>query len=184
MPDPIPYPNNRNPTTPPRDQLDQQLHHQADGRPDLTLVPRLPPADGPTTPIESPLVHVGRASVDAFMNTGADAYDEDPDADDEAEPVTPQAPLDVRVLEMLSDFFQARPRWSERPPSTAEAWEYALRGDWTTNEHSARRVLHSVCVVIAFVVTYPIEWLIHIARQKPTGCLLIAVVLFVLSHIL
>jgi hypothetical protein len=98
--------------------------------------------------------------------------------------VTPQAPLDVRVLEAIGEFLQARPRWSERAPSMAEVWEYSTTGDWVEHEKSVKRVLHGLCVLIAFAVTYPVDWMVQVARQKPIGFLLVVAVLFVLSKVL
>lgn len=104
------------------------------------------------------------------------------DIEDQA--VTAQAPLDVRFLEGLSEFLAARPRWSERPPSTAETFEYSSTGDWTAEEKSAKRIFHGLCVLIAFGITYPIDWAIQAARQKPIGFVLALALLFVLSKVL
>lgn len=98
--------------------------------------------------------------------------------------VTPLAPLDVRLLEGLGELLAARPRWSQRPPSPAECWDYSTTGDWTASEKSVRRIGHGLCVLIAFAVTYPIEWAIHLARQKPSGFVLGLIVLFVLTKVL
>lgn len=98
--------------------------------------------------------------------------------------MTPQAPLDVRLLEGLGEFLAARPRWSERPPSTAETFEHSRTGDWTTEEKSVKRALHGLCVLAAFALTYPIEWAIQAARQKPIGFVLILAALFLLGEVL
>lgn len=97
---------------------------------------------------------------------------------------SPQAPLDVRLMNQISGILRTRPRWSQRPPSMAEVWEYSTTGDWTAEEKSAKRLAHGLCVLVAFAVTYPIGWAVQIARQKPIGFVLILGVLVVLSKAL
>ncbi|RSN06004.1 hypothetical protein DMC63_38000 [Streptomyces sp. WAC 05977] len=122
-------------------------------------------------PAAAPVVDVDQPGVDGQADTAPPA-------------VTPQAPLDIRLLDTLTQFLQARPRWSERAPSTAETWEYSMSGDWTAEEKSLKRVLHGLCVLAAFALTYPIEWAIQIARQKPIGFLLVLAVLVLLGKVL
>ena len=86
-----------------------------------------------------------------------------------AEYVTPQAPLDQRVLGAVRDVMNARPRWNERPPSPAETWDYSTSGDWTTSDNGAKRVFHGLCVLVAFAVTYPVDWAVQAIRSKPIG---------------
>lgn len=103
---------------------------------------------------------------------------------DELPTVTPQAPLDIRLREALTALLASRPRWNERPPSMAETWEYSNTGDWTADEKSLKRVVHGLCVLVAFVVTYPISWAAQAARQKPIGLVLAVAMLFLLGKVL
>jgi hypothetical protein len=145
-------------------------------RPDLRLVPFVVPpetAEEITGPI--PVIHDEPDDEASPVDTAVDA---DPRA------VTPQAPLDVRLLEAVNAFLRLRPHWSERPPSAAESWEYSTTGDWTVEEKSVKRVLHGLCVLVAFIGTYPIAWVVQIARHKPIGFLLTLAVVFVLGKVL
>lgn len=137
------------------------------------------PPQGITTEPAGPAPDVDQ--VDDTQATGEP--ESDTDAGDELPEVTPQPPLDVRLLDALGEFLQARPRWSQPPPSMAEAWEYSTSGDWTAAEKSLKRVLHGLCVLIAFVVTYPIDWAVQAARCKPIGFVLAIAVLFVISKV-
>ncbi|WP_431879171.1 hypothetical protein [Amycolatopsis sacchari] len=179
-PEPTPTPRTRNPAP-------QQAQ-----RPDLRLVPppTIPPenANEITGPI--PVVDAAPAAPAALGvdRPGATQPDTVPEPAGRAEhglpAVTPQAPLDVRLLEALGELLQARPRWKERPPSPAEAFEYSTSGDWTAEEKSLKRIAHGLCVLLAFGVTYPIDWVVQAARQKPIGFVLCIAVLFVLTKVL
>lgn len=168
-PEPTPTPHTQNPAPPAAPQ-------QAP-RPDLRLVP--PSAVPPETDAEKTgPIPVIDAEAPAPADRPADQ------AADEQPTVSPQAPLDVRLLEGLGEILAARPRWSERSPSSAEAFEYSTSGDWTTEDKSAKRMFHGLCVLIAFGLTYPIDWAIQIARCKPIGFVLGLALLFVITKAL
>lgn len=93
----------------------------------------------------------------------------------------PGPPRDVRMRDAVSRMLAARPRWSERPPSAAETWEWSREGDWATDDQQAKRVAHGLCVLVAFAVTYPVDWAVRVARGTPGGFLLVLLVLFVLG---
>lgn len=143
------------PTPPPSDQDPDQR------RPDLHLVrtPPVPPEED--TEITGPIPVLG----------------------EDGKPIAPQAPLDVRLLQILGAFLKTRPRFSERPASFAESWEYSTTGDWTTSEKSLRRVLHGLCTVLAYAATYPLEWLLK-AREKPVGFLVALALVIVIVNLI
>ena len=121
-------------------------------------------------------------------NRPVDPAEETPTTDntnpaEDQSPIVAQAPLDVRLLTHIGDILRARPRWSQRPPSFAEIWDYSTSGDWTAEDKSGKRVIHGLCVVIAFTVLYPIEWAVQAALHKPIGFLLIVTVIFALTKV-
>lgn len=151
----------------------------------MTVVPESSPALTPEPRPELRLVPP-EAATETTGPVPVIRDESDIDRTDDLEPseVTPQAPLDVRLLESFGEFLAARPRWSQRAPSSAEIFEYSTSGDWTAEKKSIRRTLHSFCVLAAFILTYPIEWAIQAARQKPIGFALVLAVLFLLGKVL
>ena len=163
-PEPTPNPRTRNPA-PPQDQ-----------RPDLRLVPPeiAVKTSGPIPVTPSEPTNAAPAGDELGSDQGRT----------ERPAVTPQAPLDIRLLDAIGGFLRSRPRWSQRPPSLSECWDYSTEGDWTADEKSLRRVLHSLCHLVAFVVTYPIDWASSASKAKPIGFVLTVAVLFILSKVL
>lgn len=157
-------------------------------RPELRLVPRgdqaastpdPPPADAAdvaedldetSTPTEP--------AAEIVVDAPAAVESADPVIDERA--VTPQAPLDQRLLKALGDVLAARPQWDQQPPSWAQIWDYSTNGDWTTEANSARRIGHSLIVLIGFAVLFLPDWAVQVAKQKPIGFVLTAAVVALL----
>lgn len=98
-------------------------------------------------------------------------------------PLTPLAPWDIRARAAVVAAFKASPRWSEPPPSFAESLEYSSRGDWATSDKGAKRAIHVLATVLAFLVTYPLDLVIKF-RAKPIGLVLTVVLLYLATLLL
>lgn len=134
----------------------------ADARPDLHLV-REPDTAGTV--------------IDGTAETTVEVAPE-PVTDREGNPITPQAPLDVRLRESTLAFLRNVPAFGHVPASFRESIEYSQRGDWATSDTSAKRVAHGLATVLAFVGTYPLVEGLGKAREKPIG-LVLAVLLLI-----
>jgi hypothetical protein len=151
----------------------------------VTPVPAAPDWLGSTAPVRPDRP----AGPDQPAGTGQAAAHEQgaaghAGADYRGTAVTPQAPPDVRLLETIGEILRARPRWSQRPPSMAEAWEYSNTGDWTTEQKSLKRAVRGLLLLIAFAVTYPLDWWSQAVKQNPSVLLLTVAVLVVLDRVL
>lgn len=92
--------------------------------------------------------------------------------DSDGQPVAPRAPLDVRLRETVLAFVRGLPAFGQVPASFRESIDYSQRGDWATSETSAKRVVHGLATVLAFVGTYPLVEGLGKAREKPVGLVL------------
>jgi hypothetical protein len=110
---------------------------------------------------------------------------EEPDetTNDQMASLRPLAPLDQRMIAHATQIWQAAPRWSQRPPSLAEIWDYSTSGDWTAEEKSLKRTLHALVVVITFTALYPVSWVVQVALHKPIGFVITLAILLVIGQI-
>jgi hypothetical protein len=145
-------------------------------RADLRLV--APATEPPAT--EPPPV---AAITGPQVSDGVDQVETVEEVGDQPAAVKPLAPLDQRLIEHFKQIAQAAPRWSQRPASLAEIWEYSTSGDWTTEEKSAKRLAHALIVVLTFVALYPVSWVVQVALEKPIGFVITIAVVVLLGHI-
>lgn len=96
--------------------------------------------------------------------------------------VTPQAPLDVRAVDAFKRVVSSMPRVGDRPPSLREALEYSTQGDWTTRSGGVR-ALHALAVLVTFLVTWPLDWLLRL-RAQPGAFVLALAFLILLGKVL
>lgn len=164
-----------NPTGPTPDESEPPA-----ARPDLYLVEDADVELNPTEPAaEEPDLQANETATDLTDDSqpddagGAAAAPEQTVLWERA--VTPQAPLDQRALEAISEVIAQRPRWNEPPPSFAQIWQYSTSGDWTTDDNSARRVGHSLLVLITLGVTFPVRWATNVVEDKPIAFVVAAV---------
>ncbi|WP_143510785.1 hypothetical protein [Pseudonocardia sp. Ae717_Ps2] len=94
--------------------------------------------------------------------------------------VTPLAPWDQRLIDVVRDLIEARPRWNQTPPSYAQTWAYSRSGDWTTSQNPLVRAVHSVLTLAALAVVFPLDWLCNVIRDKPSGFMITVVVIALL----
>lgn len=134
-----------------------------ESRPDLRIV------RDTDTPTDTP----------APAETDTERTGEIPVLDSDGTPVAPKAPLDVRVREQLVAFARTVPGLTTAPPSLSESLEHSQHGDWTTSESSAKRAAHGLATVVAYLVTFPADLVVHL-RCKPLGFLALLAVVFCL----
>lgn len=94
--------------------------------------------------------------------------------DTDGNPAVPQAPLDVRLRETAIRYLHGIPAFGQSPASFAESIEYSQTGDWATSESTAKRAVHGLATILAYLITYPLVDLLGKARTKP-GPFLVAV---------
>lgn len=109
----------------------------------------------------------------------AESSDEKPAAP--AERVVPLVPWDQRCLDAVERVLAARPRWTSVPPSYAQTWAYSRRGDWTTGEGGLLRAAHTLLVLAAVAVLFPLDWVLNVVRGKPIGLVLVTAVVVLLA---
>lgn len=98
--------------------------------------------------------------------------------DADGNPVTPRAPVDVRIREAALHYLRGIPAFGKPLPSFADSIAYSQEGDWATSDKSVKRALHGVATVLAYLVTYPLVDLLGKARTKP-GPFAIAVLIVI-----
>ncbi len=117
---------------------------------------------------------IGEPAADEHNVENGDGAEPEPVLDSYGNPVTPQAPLDVRVRETVVRHLHGIPAFGQPPASFAEAIEYSQNGDWATSTNGAKRAAHGLATILAFLLTYPLVDLFGKARTKP-GPFVIAV---------
>lgn len=133
-------------------------------RPDLRVVPE------PAEHVED----VEPAEETAEADSDVVDVDAEPVLDTDGNPATPQAPVDVRLREMLIRSLHGIPAFGQSPASFAESIEYSQNGDWASSESTAKRAVHGLATILAYLITYlPVDVLGR-ARTKP-GPFLVAV---------
>lgn len=106
-----------------------------------------------------------------------------PVVNDDGEAITPQAPIDVRIRQMLLGAVRALPALSEPPASFRESLEYSQTGDWAVRDNTGKRAVHGIATVLAYVLTYPVVDLPAKARSKPIGFILCLALLVAVLNI-
>lgn len=128
---------------------------------------------------------VDTAVVDTAVVDTAAAESSDEEPDDPAEQVAPVLepliPWDQRVLDTVERVLQARPGWTTTPPSYAQTWAYSRHGDWTTGEGGLLRAAHTLLVLAAVAVLFPLDWVLNVVRGKPIGLVLVTAVVVLLA---
>lgn len=97
--------------------------------------------------------------------------------DEPAAAVAPLAPWDQRLIDVVRDVVEARPRWNQTPPSYAQTWAYSRTGDWTTSSNPLVRGVHAALTLAALAVVFPLDWLGNVIRDKPSGFMITVVVI-------
>lgn len=141
-----------------------------------------PPPNKPVPAQQRPDLHLVR-HTEASPETDAEITGPIPVLSKDGQPVNPQAPLDIRVREGILAALKASPRFNQRPASFAESLEYSQRGDWATSEKGAKRAVHGLCTVIAFLATYPLDIALK-ARTKPVGFVLTIALIVLVTQLL
>lgn len=154
--------------------------------PQPTPQPDPPEPDTEVTGTAEPAPRPGLYVVDTSVDTSVDttttvvgSSDEKPAAP--AERVVPLVPWDQRCLDAVERVLAARPGWTTTPPSYAQTWTYSRHGDWTTGEGGLLRAAHTLLVLAAVAVLFPLDWILNVVRDKPIGLVLVTTVVVLLA---
>lgn len=124
-------------------------------------------------------------SVDPVGEPAAELdEDAEPLLDSTGQPVTPQAPWDVRLREQAIQTLHGLPAFGSSPPSFAESISYSQEGDWATSENGAKRAVHGLATVITYLVTYPLVDVLGKHRSKPGPFALVLLIVLAASYVL
>ncbi|OLM28957.1 hypothetical protein Ae717Ps2_5926c [Pseudonocardia sp. Ae717_Ps2] len=128
---------------------------------------------------EAPAARPGLYVVDAPA-PGRSNPDGPRAVDEPAAAVAPLAPWDQRLIDVVRDVVEARPRWNQTPPSYAQTWAYSRTGDWTTSQNPLVHGVHAALTLAALAVVFPLDWLCNVIRDKPSGFVITIIVIALL----
>jgi len=132
----------------------ERLHDPEPARPGLHVVPDLPTTEPDTDPdVEVPLPDAG---------------------------ATPQAPWTARAAEVARRLPAA---WSKPGPSFADQVAHSRFGDWTADDHPAKRAAHLAgtltCLLVKFLIVRPLDFVTDTSTRLVLTVVLVTIAVLI-----